>query len=109
MVEGIGVAASVLWLHPASIILAALFVGGTFMGLTALGLIAARDSAHGDPRGRIALMTAAFSFGQILGPTFAGFAYDATGSLAMPSLVAVAALFVAALLAMLTQVRQPHA
>ncbi|MBV8409023.1 MAG: YbfB/YjiJ family MFS transporter [Alphaproteobacteria bacterium] len=109
VVEGIGVAASVLWLHAASIIVAALFVGGTFMGLTALGLIAARDSAPGDPRGRIALMTASFSFGQILGPTFAGFAYDATGSLAMPSLVAVAALFVAALLAMLTEVRQSHA
>ena len=44
----------------------------------------------GDPRGRIALMTASFSLGQIVGPAFAGFAYDATGSLTLPSLVAAA-------------------
>src|SRR5262245_20918888 len=98
IVEGIGVAASALWLHALSVIIAALFVGGTFMGLTALGLIAARETASGDPRGRIALMTASFSFGQILGPAFAGIVYDATGSLAMPSLTAVAALIIAALL-----------
>jgi predicted MFS family arabinose efflux permease len=70
------------------------------MGLTALGLIAAREAGDGDPRGRIALMTAAFSLGQIIGPTFAGFAYDATGSLAMPSLAAAVALVIAAVLAL---------
>ena len=53
------------------------------MGLTALGLIAAREGG-GDPRGRIALMTASFSAGQILGPAFAGYLYDLTGSLAVP-------------------------
>jgi predicted MFS family arabinose efflux permease len=103
IVEGIGVAVSVLWLHAVSAIVAALFVGGTFMGLTALGLIAARESASGDPRGRIALMTASFSFGQILGPAFAGVVYDTTGSLAMPSLVAAAALIMAAILSVVAQ------
>jgi predicted MFS family arabinose efflux permease len=98
VVEAVGVAASALWLHAVGVIVAALFVGGTFMGLTALGLIAARETADGDPRGRIALMTASFSFGQILGPAFAGFVYDATGSLAMPSLAAAAALIAAAVL-----------
>ena len=106
IVEAMGVAASVLWLHAASIIVAAVFVGGTFMGLTALGLIAARETASGDPRGRIALMTASFSFGQILGPAFAGFVYDATGSLAMPSLVATAALAAAALLAIVADIQR---
>jgi predicted MFS family arabinose efflux permease len=106
LVEAVGVAASVLWLHPASIILAALFVGGTFMGLTALGLIAVRERTAGDPRRRIALMTAVFSVGQILGPALAGLAYDATGSFAMPSLVAVAALLLAALLAASAEVRR---
>jgi predicted MFS family arabinose efflux permease len=80
------------------------------MGLTALGLMGARETGQGDPRGRIALMTAAFGVGQILGPTFAGVAYDATGSLAMPSLVAVAALVVAALLSVVAEAqrrRQP--
>jgi predicted MFS family arabinose efflux permease len=106
IVEAAGVAASALWLHALGVIVAALFVGGTFMGLTALGLIAARETADGDPRGRIALMTASFSFGQILGPAFAGFVYDATGSLAMPSLVAAAALVLAALLSVVADVRR---
>ena len=106
LIEAAGVAASALWLHATSVILAAVFVGGTFMGLTALGLIAARDSGGGDPRGRIALMTASFSAGQILGPAFAGFAYDATGSLAMPSLVAMGALVLAAVLSLVADARR---
>jgi predicted MFS family arabinose efflux permease len=101
LVEAAGVAASVLWLQTIGVVIAALFLGGTFMGLTALGLIAAREAGEGDPRGRIALMTASFSFGQILGPAFAGVVYDKTGSLAMPSLAAALALMVAALLSIL--------
>ena len=108
IVEAAGVAASALWLHAPGVIVAALFVGGTFMGLTALGLIAARETADGDPRGRIALMTASFSFGQILGPAFAGFVYDATGSLAMPSLVAAAALVAAALLSVVADAKRSY-
>jgi predicted MFS family arabinose efflux permease len=100
LVEASGVAVSVLWATPAGILLAAVFLGGTFMGLTALGLMAARETGGGDPRSRIALVTASFSAGQIIGPVFAGYAYDITGSLAMPSLVAVAALVLAALLSM---------
>jgi predicted MFS family arabinose efflux permease len=104
-VEAAGVAASALWLHPASIVISAVFVGGTFIGLTALGLVATRSSG-GDPRGRIALMTASFSLGQILGPAFAGHVYDATGSLATPLLVAVAALVLAAILALVADAKR---
>src|SRR5476651_401449 len=99
IVEAVGVAASALFLSPATVILTSVFVGGTFMGLTALGLIGAREGG-GDPRGRIALMTASFSFGQILGPSFAGYVYDLTGSLAVPSLAAAGALVIAALLSL---------
>jgi predicted MFS family arabinose efflux permease len=99
LVEAAGVAASALFLSPATVILTSVFVGGTFMGLTALGLIGAREGG-GDPRGRIALMTASFSFGQILGPSFAGYVYDLTGSLAVPSLAAAGALVIAALLSL---------
>ncbi len=106
LVEAVGVAASALWLQTSGVIVAALLLGGTFMGLTALGLIAAREDAAGDPRRHIALMTAAFSLGQILGPAFAGFAYDATGSLTMPSLIAVAALLVAAPLSVAADTRR---
>ena len=102
IVEAAGVAASALWLHPASILISAVFVGGTFVSLTALGLVATRSSGS-DPRGRIALMTVSFSIGQILGPAFAGYVYDATGSLAMPLLAAVGALVLAAILSLIAQ------
>ena len=82
------------------VLLAAALLGGTFMGLTALGLIRARRLSQGDPRRTLAVMTAAFGLGQIVGPTFAGVIYDATGSFLVPSLTAVSALLVAALLAM---------
>lgn len=105
IVEATGVAASALWLHPASIVISATFVGGTFVSLTALGLVATRSSGS-DPRGRIALMTVSFSIGQILGPAFAGYVYDATGSLAMPLLTAVAALALAAVLSLAADARR---
>ncbi len=106
VIEAAGVAASALWLHATGVIVASVFVGGTFMGLTALGLIAVRETGDGDPRRRIALVTASFSFGQILGPAFAGYVYDLTGSLAMPSLVAVAALVLSALLSVLADAQR---
>jgi predicted MFS family arabinose efflux permease len=103
LVEAAGVVASVLWLQTMGVVIAALFLGGTFMGLTALGLMGAREAGDGDPRGRIALMTAAFSLGQIIGPVFAGVVYDATGSLVGPSLLAAAGLVLAALLSVASQ------
>jgi predicted MFS family arabinose efflux permease len=108
LVEAVGVVASVLWLETTGVVVAALALGGTFMGLTALGLIAAREAGSGDPRGRIALMTASFSLGQILGPAFAGFVYDATGSLVWPSLLAAAGLVAAAILALLANTVRPR-
>lgn len=100
LVEAIGVSASVLWVSTPAIVLAAVLLGGTFMGLTALGLIAARERGTGDPRARLGLMTAVFSAGQIVGPAFAGYAYDLTGSLTLPSLAAAVALLLAAALAL---------
>ena len=98
VLEALGVAASVLWLAPPGMILAAALLGGTFMGLTALGLVQARHLSQGDPRRTLAVITAAFGFGQIVGPAFAGIVYDATGSFLLPSLTAVGALLVAACL-----------
>jgi len=106
VVEAIGVAASALWATPAGIIVAAIFLGGTFVGLTALGLVAARAGSSGDPRRRIALMTVSFSLGQILGPVFAGYVYDATGSLLVPSLAAAAALALATILSLLADAQR---
>ena len=96
-VQAVGVAVSAAWLTPATVLAASLIVGGSFMGLTSLGLLCAREGG-GDPRSRIALVTAVFSAGQILGPVFAGYLYDHTGSLAVPSWAAAAALVVAGML-----------
>ena len=78
------VAASVLWITAPGILLAAALLGGTFMGLTALGLIQGRQLASGDPRRTLAIMTAAFGVGQIVGQAVAGVVYDATGSFVAP-------------------------
>lgn len=101
LVEATGVAVSVLWSALPAMLFGAALLGGTFMGITALGLIAARRLAQGDPRRTLAVMTASFGTGQMIGPSFAGVLHDATGSFLLPSLVAAAALVVAALLATL--------
>ncbi len=99
--EAIGVAASGLWIERLGILLAAALLGATFMGITALGLIWGRRLVHGDPRRILGVMTAAFGLGQIVAPTLAGVAFDATGTFVLPSVAAATALLVAAVLAML--------
>ena len=99
LVEAIGVLASVLWLETAGTLLAAICVGGSFMGLTALSMLGARRLSVGDAQRPFALMTAGFGVGQMVGPTFAGLLRDASGSFLLPSLCAGAGLVVAAALA----------
>jgi len=98
-IEACGVLASVVGPTIISTFLATILVGGTFMGLTALGLIRARTLAGGDLRRVLALMTASFGLGQIIGPIFAGALSDRLGSFAVPSGVAALALVLAAALA----------
>jgi predicted MFS family arabinose efflux permease len=95
LAEALGVAASVEWVTVAGICLSAVLLGGTFMGITALGLMAGRQLSSDDPQRAIGLMTASFAFGQMIGPTAAGFLFDTLGSLRIPSLVAAGALVVA--------------
>ena len=95
LVEALGVAASVEWATVAGICLSAVLLGGTFMGITALGLVAGRQLSSAAPQRAIGLMTASFALGQMIGPTAAGFLFDSLGSLRIPSLVAAAALVVA--------------
>ena len=99
LVEAIGVLASVLWLEAIGTLVAAACVGGSFMGLTALGMLAARRLTAGDARRPVALMTVGFSVGQMAGPTFAGVAHDLSGSFLLPSLCAAASLVLASILA----------
>ena len=100
LTEACGVLASVFWPGAVGLCLAAVLVGGTFMGLTALGLMRGRELARGnDPRRVMAAMTAAFGVGQIAGPAVAGAMSDALGGFAAPSVMAAAALVLAAWLA----------
>jgi predicted MFS family arabinose efflux permease len=100
LVEALGVLASVAGSSVAALLAASILLGGTFMGLPALGLIAARDLAPADPRRWVGILTSAFGLGQIVGPVVAGYGFDLTGSFVLPSLLAAAALVVSAALAL---------
>ncbi len=93
-----GVAMSVLGGGIWPVLLAAGLLGGTFVGLTALGLVSIRRMSVGNPRRNLALMTAAFGLGQMVGPAFAGVLHDSLGSYQVPSLLAAVALVTAAVL-----------
>ena len=87
----------------AAVLVAAVMVGGTFVGITAVGLFIATDlaSSYGaDPRRMIALVTGIFGIGQMVGPAFAGYVADITGTFTAPSLIAAGALVIGAGLAM---------
>jgi MFS family permease len=98
LVEAVGVLASVLWITPTGAVLAATLLGGTFVGITVLGFVAVRKLVTGNVARMLALMTAAFGLGQIIGPIFAGWVHDLTGTFLLPSVAAAAALVLAALL-----------
>lgn len=98
LVEGVGIAVSVFETSAAAVLVAAAVLGGTFMGITALGLITAQRLSTRDPTRILALMTASFGLGQMIGPTFAGYAYRVGDSFQVPSLTAAAALLAAAAL-----------
>ena len=98
-VEAGGVALSVLGGGIGHLLLAAGLLGGTFVGLTAVGLVHIRRLSGRDPRRNLALMTAAFGLGQMIGPTLAGVLHDSLGSYVAASLLATLALAAAATLA----------
>jgi len=76
-----GLLLPVLYPHIATIIAAGLCVGGTFMIITMIGMKEAhRIAPPRDVMRHIAVMTAAFATGQMLGPLFASATYDLTGS-----------------------------
>jgi predicted MFS family arabinose efflux permease len=64
----VGVSLPALWPGIAGILIAALFVGGTFMVVTMTGMQEAREIAGPNAPTLMAAMTSAFAVGQIAGP-----------------------------------------
>jgi MFS family permease len=100
IVEGIGVVASVQLGGYAGPLVGGLLLGGTFIALTTIGLVAGRSIAAESPGRAMAVMTASFGTGQIIGPIVAGFLADRTGSFTAASMVAAMALLACAVIAL---------
>ena len=101
LVETAGVAATVLLPFPWSALVGGALLGLTFIVITAYGLQLGRVLASRSPRRVLALMTAAFGVGQIVGPLGAGFLAARTGSYVLPSLAAAGTLLLAAAITVL--------
>lgn len=93
--QAIGVALPVLH-SPTAYVASALMVGGTFMGTAVIAMPAARMLAAKVRFNMLAVMTAAYGVGQIIGPLIAAALYGRTQSFDASLITAAAALVVAA-------------
>jgi len=84
----VGVAAPVFWPGIGGIVLSALFVGGTFVVITMVGVQEARAVAGAHAPRLIAAMTAAFAAGQIVGPLSVSLMASAGGNFSAALLIA---------------------
>ncbi len=94
----IGVAISVLTKNPVLFPLSAIFLGGTFVGITAVGLMEASQLAVNSMRQAFGYMTASFGLGQMIGPFVAGQFYILSESFFPASVLASILLMLAATL-----------
>lgn len=95
--QAVGVVLPV-WHTPSAYILSALLVGATFMGTVTIAMLAARRVAAKVRFNMLAIMTAAYGIGQIIGPLLANALYARTGSFDLPLELAASALMFAACL-----------
>ena len=97
-VEAIGIYVAVVVPGQTGILIAAVLLGATFMGITALALLEGQARFNGTVIVSTAVLTSAFGVGQMVGPYLAGLIIDRTGSFATAMIVSSGALVVAALL-----------
>jgi MFS family permease len=90
----VGVLAPVLAVNVATLSIAALCVGGSFMVITMAGIKEAMRLGGAHAARAVGVMTASFGLGQIAGPLIVGLFAGSSGARVMPSLLAVAALVV---------------
>lgn len=85
----------------------ALCFGGTFLGIAAMTLVLGRALDPGRSDRVIAILTAAFGLGQMLGPTIAGVIADQTRSFTLPALGAAAIVLLGAASIAIGRIRHP--
>ncbi|MCO6185135.1 YbfB/YjiJ family MFS transporter [Rhizobium sp. L1K21] len=100
-VEAVGVLGTVALPDGVAPIFGGLLFGGTFVMITAFGLQIGRMEAPESPRKALAVMTAAFGTGQMVGPVVAGWIAERTGDFSAATIAAAAVLVLSALLAAL--------
>ncbi len=94
MIMAAGVLASVVARNIGMLLVAAIFIGGTFMVLTMTGMQEARRVAGSAAPRLMAAMTAAFAVGQLLGPIVVSVLASSTNALHAPSIAAAILLIV---------------
>lgn len=97
LVAAVGVISSVLWISLAGVVIAAILLGGTIMGLTILSIAGVRQYGPTGGHQSLALASASFGIGQMIGPAAAGLIASHTGSFTLPTLLAAGALILAAI------------
>lgn len=98
-VQAVGVAASVVLPSPVGPMLGGLLLGLTFIVITAFGFQAGRILLPVSPRRVMAVMTAAFGIGQIIGPLVGGYIATRTGNYVLATIAAAASLVIASFFA----------
>ncbi|UOO82611.1 YbfB/YjiJ family MFS transporter [Uruburuella testudinis] len=98
LLQGFGVLLPVLHQSLWAYLGSAILVGGTFMGTVTIAMPAARQLSTHVNFNMLAVMTAAYGIGQIVGPIAANAIFDYSGSFAGSLVFAAVALWVAAVL-----------
>jgi MFS family permease len=96
LVMALGVTLPIVWSGIASIMIAALLVGGTFVVITMIGMQEARSFAGARATPLMAAMTSAFALGQIAGPVSVSLVVAAGGNVSMALAIACVVLLVSA-------------